>query len=98
VIAFIPNDPVRDSTPTCAAQGPDGALYIARSTWWPTYSSSGPGQSHVYRVDPDTHESFLTAAHVWTSGLTTIDGCTFDREGNFWATRDVPAEQGGPSR
>ncbi len=96
VIAFIPNDPVRDSTPTCAAQGPDGALYIGTLDLVANLFVFGPGQSHVYRVDPDTHESFLTAAHVWASGLTTIYGCTFDREGNFWATEMFQPNKAGP--
>jgi hypothetical protein len=96
VIAFIPNDPVRDSTPTCAAQGPDGALYIGTLDLVANLFVFGPGQSHVYRVDPDTHDSFLTAAHVWASGLTTIYGCTFDREGNFWASEMFQPNKAGP--
>jgi hypothetical protein len=40
----------------------------------------------VYRIDPNTHEDFLTAAHLWASGLTTVCECAFDRQGNFWAT------------
>lgn len=95
VIAYIPNDPLRDSTPTCAAQGPDGALYIGTLDLVAN-QVLGPGQSHVYRVDPDTHESFLTAAHVWASGLTTIYGCSFDRAGNFWATEMFQPNQSGP--
>jgi hypothetical protein len=86
VIAYIPNDPVRDSTPTCVAQGPDGALYVGTLDLVANLFVFGPGQSHVYRVDPNTSESYLTAAHVWASGLTTITSCTFDRAGNFWGT------------
>jgi hypothetical protein len=95
VIAFIPNDRLRDSTPTCAAQGPDGALYIGTLDLVDNLTF-GPGQSHVYRVDPDTDEDFLTAAHVWASGLTTIYGCTFDGAGNFWATEMFQPNQAGP--
>jgi len=83
VIAFIPNDPIRDSTPTCAAHGPDGALYIGTLDLAANFAF-GPGQSHVYRVDPNTTQGFLTAATVWASGLTTVTACTFDRGGNFW--------------
>src|SRR2546428_1027016 len=87
VIAFIPNDPIRDSTPTCAAVGPDGALYVGILDFVANLFVFGPGQSHVYRVDPDTNEDFITAGtHVWASGLTTLTACTFDRSGNFWAT------------
>jgi hypothetical protein len=35
-------------------------------------------------------------AHVWASGLTTIYGCTFDREGNFWATEMFQPNKAGP--
>ncbi len=96
VIAFIPNDPVRDSTPTCVTQGPDGALYVGTLDLVANLFVLGPGQSHVYRIDPDTHESFLTAAHVWASGLTTVYGCAFDRSGNFWATEMFQPNPAGP--
>jgi hypothetical protein len=97
VIAFIPNDPVRDSTPTCITQGPDGALYVGTLDLVANLFVFGPGQSHVYRIDPNTHESFLTAAHVWASGLTTVYGCTFDQHGNFWATEMfAPNTTGAP--
>jgi hypothetical protein len=97
VIAFIPNDPVRDSTPTCITQGPDGALYVATLDLVENlFTPLGPGASHVYRIDPNTHESFLTAAHVWASGLTTVFGCTFDRHGNFWATEILAPNKSGP--
>lgn len=98
VIAYIPNDPVRDSTPTCVTQGPDGALYVGTLDLVANFSPPplGPGQSHVYRIDPNTHESFLTAAHVWASGLTTVYGCAFDRHGNFWATEMFQPNPAGP--
>jgi hypothetical protein len=88
VIAFIPNDPIRDSTPTCVAQGPDGALYIGTLDLFANFGSpTHQGQSHVYRVDPNANETFPpTTAHVWANDLTTITSCTFDRAGNFWAT------------
>lgn len=99
VIAFIPNDPVRDSTPTCAAQGPDGDLYVGTLDLVANLIAIGPGQSHVYRVDPNANETFPpTTAHVWASGLTTITSCTFDREGNFWATEMFqPTRQARPA-
>jgi hypothetical protein len=86
VIAYIPNDGVRDSTPTCVAQGPDGALYVGTLNLFKNGFGQTPGQSDVWRVDPDTDEDFLSAAHLWTTGLTTVTSCTFDGEGNFWAT------------
>jgi hypothetical protein len=96
VIAFIPNDPVRDSTPTCVAQGPDGALYVGTLDLVANLFVFGPGQSHVYRVDPNTSESYLTAARVWASGLTTVTSCTFDRAGNFWGTEMFQPTSGPP--
>ena len=97
VIAFIPNDPVRDSTPTCAAMGPDGALYVGTLDFVANLFVFGPGQSHVYRVDPDTTENFIDAGkHVWASGLTTITACTFDHSGNFWATEMFQPNPAGP--
>ena len=96
VIAFIPNDPIRDSTPTCVAQGPDGALYIGTLDLVANLFVFGPGQSHVYRVDPNTSESYVTAAHVWASGLTTMTSCTFDRSGNFWGTDMFQPNPNGP--
>ena len=96
VIAFIPNDPVRDSTPTCVAQGPDGALYVGTLDLVANLFVFGPGQSHVYRIDPNTSESYLTAAHVWARGLTTVTSCTFDRAGNFWATEMFEPTSGPP--
>jgi glucose/arabinose dehydrogenase len=96
VIAFIPNDPVRDSTPTCVAQGPDGALYVGTLDLVANLFVFGPGQSHVYRVDPNTSEGYLTAAHVWASGLTTVTSCTFDRSGNFWGTEMFQPTSGPP--
>ena len=95
IIAFIPNDPIRDSTPTCVAQGPDGALYVGTLDLFANFGF-GPGQSHVYRVDPNTSEGYLTAAHVWASGLSTVTSCTFDRAGNFWGTEMFQPTSGPP--
>src|SRR3989475_2935546 len=97
VIAFIPHDPVRDSTPTCAAIGPDGALYVGTLDLVANLFVFGPGQSHVYRVDPNTSEGFVAAGtHVWASGLTTLTACTFDGSGNFWATEMFQPNSAGP--
>ena len=97
VIAFIPNDPFRDSTPTCAAMGPDGALYVGTLDFVANLFIFGSGQSHVYRVDPDTDEDFITAGkHVWASGLTTLTACTFDGSGNFWGAEMFQPNVAGP--
>ena len=88
VLAYIPNKTtvaLRDATPTCLTQGPDGALYVGTLDLLSNLKAGG-GQSHVYRVDPNTTENYLHAAHLWASGLTTVSSCTFDRAGTFWAT------------
>jgi len=88
IIAYIPNEtaaPLRDSTPTCIAQGPDGWLYVGTLHFVSNLlTGSGGNQSDVWRVNPNAN--YPTAPQVWTSGLTTVTACTFDRSGNFWAT------------
>ncbi|HEX6351245.1 MAG TPA: ScyD/ScyE family protein [Candidatus Dormibacteraeota bacterium] len=102
VIAYIPNEtpvaglPLRDATPTCAAQGPDGALYIGTLDLARNFVDPHQGWSHVYRVDPNSGENYLTAAHLWASGLTAVTACTFDSDGNFWATEMFKFNAGGP--
>jgi hypothetical protein len=100
VIAYIPNEtapPFRDSTPTCIAQGPDGALYVGTLDFISNLVVNGPGQSHVYRVDPNTTEDiFAAGSHVWADGLTTVTSCTFDRQGNFVATEMFQPAAGPP--
>jgi hypothetical protein len=88
VVAYIPNEDfgaMRDATPTCMAQGPDGFLYVgALDLVSNLFVPPGTGGfSRVWRVDPNA--DFPTVPTVWASGLTTITGCTFDRHGNFWA-------------
>ncbi len=87
VIAFIPNEtapPFRDATPTCIAQGPDGMLYVATLNFVSNLFVNGPGQSNVWKVDPNAN--FPTVPTIWATGLTTPTSCTFDHDGNFWAT------------
>jgi hypothetical protein len=102
VLAFIPNEtpvegqPTRDSTPTCAAVGPDGALYVGTLDLVRNLQDPGQGWSKVYRVDPNTHEDFLHAAHLWATGLTTVTACAFDSAGNFWAAEMFKFNQQGP--
>ena len=102
VIAYIPNEtpapglPLRDSTPTCAAQGPDGALYIGTLDLIRNLVDPQQGWSHVWRVDPKAKAGFLTAAQVWASGLTTVTACAFDSAGNFWATEMFKHNISGP--
>jgi hypothetical protein len=90
VIAYIPNerrDPKRDATPTCIAQGRDGYLYVGT-----LHLVAGQGRAQVWKVNPDAN--FPTRPRLWATGLTTITSCTFDRQGNFWAT-ELLAGAGG---
>jgi glucose/arabinose dehydrogenase len=87
VVAYIPNEsapPLRDSTPTCIAQGPDGYLYVGTLDLVSNLFVHHGNQSRVWRVDPNA--SYPTVPQVWATGLTTVTACTFDRAGNFWAT------------
>lgn len=87
IIAYIPNEtgvPFRDATPTCIAQGPDGYLYVGTLHFVSNLFVFGGDRSDVWRINPDA--SYPAAPQLWTSGLTTVSGCTFDRSGNFWAT------------
>jgi len=88
VVAYIPNEhrkPFRDSTPTCAAMGPDGYLYVGTLDLLANLPPFKGDRSKIYRVDPNGN--FPTRGKLWTKGgLSTITSCTFDRWGNFWAT------------
>ncbi|HEY5358493.1 MAG TPA: ScyD/ScyE family protein [Streptosporangiaceae bacterium] len=65
-----------DSVPTCAAQGPDGALYVAELLG----GSYAPGHARVWRIVPGQKPK------VWATGLTTVQGCGFGSDGAFYAT------------
>ena len=62
--------------PTCVARGPDGALYVGELLGG--YYS--PGHARIWRVVPGH------APKVWATGLTTVQGCGFGRDGAFYAT------------
>jgi sugar lactone lactonase YvrE len=78
VLAFfpVPAGSQSDSVPTCVARGPDGALYVGELLGG-FYS---PGGARVWRVVPGH------APTVWASGLTTVQGCGFGKDGAFYAT------------
>jgi hypothetical protein len=97
VIAYIPNEtapPFRDATPTCMAQGPDGMLYVATLNFVSNMFVNGPGQSNVWRVNPNAN--YPTVPTLWATGLTTATACTFDEDGNFWATEMFQPTAGAP--
>jgi sugar lactone lactonase YvrE len=72
----VPADAPADAVPTCVAQGPDGALYVGELLGG--YYS--PGKARIWRVVPGQ------APQVWQTGFSAINGCGFDRAGNFYAT------------
>jgi sugar lactone lactonase YvrE len=79
VLAFfgVPKGSQSDSSvPTCVARGPDGALYVGELLGG-FYS---PGHARVWRVVPGH------APKVWATGLSTVQGCGFGRDGAFYAT------------
>jgi sugar lactone lactonase YvrE len=78
VVAFfgVPKGSQSDSVPTCVARGPDGALYVGELLG----GFYDPGHARVWRVVPGH------APKVWATGLTTVQGCGFGRDGAFYAT------------
>src|SRR5262249_22722928 len=52
VVAYFPNNQIADATPTCIAEGPDGALYIGTLALVDSLTF-GPS-AIVYRVDPSS--------------------------------------------
>jgi len=78
VLAFftVPPDWQSDSVPTCVARGPDGALYVGELLGG-FYTPEG---ARIWRVVPGH------APTVWATGLTTVQGCGFGKDGAFYAT------------
>jgi hypothetical protein len=78
VLAFfpVPAGSQSDAVPTCVTRGPDGALYVAELLG----GFYTPGHARVWRVVPGH------APKVWASGLTTVQGCGFGKDGAFYAT------------
>ena len=78
VLAFfpVPGNAQSDAVPTCVARGPDGALYVGELLG----GFYTPGHARIWRVVPGH------APKVWATGLTTVQGCGFGRDGAFYAT------------
>ncbi|HEY6244633.1 MAG TPA: ScyD/ScyE family protein [Pyrinomonadaceae bacterium] len=88
VLAYFPNEIIRDAIPTCVAQGPDKALYVGTLALVDTFVF-GPS-AKVYRVDPsqaNLSDPTATPMTLWTAGLWPINGCTFGSDGTFYASQ-----------
>lgn len=88
VLAYFPNEIIRDAIPTCVAQGPDNALYIGTLALVDTFVF-GPS-AKVYRVDPsqaNLSDPTATPMTLWAAGLWPINGCTFGPDRNFYASQ-----------
>lgn len=88
VLAFFPNATLADGTPTCACQGPDGLLYIG--TLALVDSLFIEPSAKVYQLDPanaNLAEPWNTPLIEWATGLWPINGCSFGRDGNFYASQ-----------
>ncbi|HKE39194.1 MAG TPA: ScyD/ScyE family protein [Casimicrobiaceae bacterium] len=89
ILAYFPDNVLADATPTCVAQGPDGALYIG--TLALTDSLVFGPSAIVYRVDPNAadpsdFDTVLDLATPWATGLWPINGCAFGADGSFYAS------------
>jgi hypothetical protein len=73
--AFFPNVGSSDAVPTCVAAGPGGNLYVGELA---------PGAPHnggvIIRYNVAKHQ-----VSVWKRGFNVVDGCGFDKAGNFYA-------------
>jgi hypothetical protein len=102
ILAYLENNITSDSTPTCVAKGPDGALYIGTLSLVDS-AVFGPS-AKVYRVDPATLTGgpdvpVLGPANEWATGLWPVNGCAFGPDGSFYASElftSVSMGPGGP--
>jgi glucose/arabinose dehydrogenase len=89
ILAYFPNNVLADATPTCIAQGPDGALYVGTLALVDSIVF-GPS-AKVYRVDPKAADpsrllTVLNIATLWADNLGPINGCAFGPDGSFYAS------------
>lgn len=90
ILAYFPLNALADSTPTCIAKGPDGAVYIGTLAFVdslgsfldPSLPPPHPA-AIVYRVDPAATDpsnlsTVLSVATPWATGLWPITGCASD--------------------
>jgi hypothetical protein len=89
ILAYFPGNALADATPTCIAQGPDGALYVGTLALVDSIVF-GPS-AKVYRVDPKAADpsrllTVLNVATLWADNLGPINGCAFGPDGSFYAS------------
>jgi hypothetical protein len=88
ILAYFPNEVIRDAIPTCVRQGPDGALYIGTLAFVDS-AVLGPS-AKVYRVDPaqaNLAAPWNTPMTVWAHGLWPINGCDFGPDGTLYVSQ-----------
>ena len=107
VLAYFPNNALADATPTCIAQGPDGALYVGTLAFVDSLGSildsalpAPKPAAIVYRVDPAAADpsslsSVLSLATPFATGLWPITGCAADGT-NLYVSEFLGVGQTGP--
>ncbi len=100
ILAYFENNITADSTPTCVAKGPDGALYIGTLSLVDSFVF-GPS-AKVYRVDPATltggsQVPVIGAANEWATGLQPINGCAFGPDGSLYVSQLFTSVSIGPN-
>jgi hypothetical protein len=73
--AFFPNSGKSDAVPTCVAKGPGGNLYVGQLA-----PGAAKNKGVIFRYHIATHK-----VSVWQRGFNVVDGCGFDKAGNFYA-------------
>jgi hypothetical protein len=100
ILAYFPNNTIADSTPTCIAKGPDGALYVGTLALVDSIVF-GPS-AIIYRVDPTETDpndlsTVLNVATPWARGFWPINGCAFGPDGSLYVSELITKSDFSPS-
>lgn len=95
ILAYFENNITSDSTPTCVAQGPDGALYVGTLSLVDSLVF-GPS-AKIYRIDPSTLPAdgsvpIIGQANEWATGLWPVNDCEFGPDGSLYITELITAQ------